>query len=184
MKNKLILTPLVMLLLLTSNAVLAQKNTLTVGDRAQEQCAMAADGESSDISTAEYPNANYCCSKSLNLCVQCIGGGCSVGPYTGIQRDNSFNAPVTSGILAPTITTSPKTPIKPSVIAPSNRSIKSMKKLRNPDTSAPILIKSTILAPATITSPKTPIKPSVIAPSNRVLPKASVIVPNNKTIKQ
>jgi len=159
MKKTLILTPLVMLLLLTSNIVLAGRNTTTVVDPLVK-CALASDKEVTDEGLT-------CCSKSVGVCNFCDGeGDCHTGPYipAGKIIDNTFNAPTTSGTtLAPIINPPAVKPIKPSVIAPSNR----------------------VLTVPTVTTPSNKAfkKPSLIVPNNRVLPKSSVISPSNRTIK-
>ena len=160
MNKKLILTPLVMLLLLTSNAVLAVKNSDPIKD-ALEACLLSSD--QTDFSSTS--GSTYgCCSKSQKQCVLCRGDRCWIKPI-GKLGDNTFNAPTTSGTtLAPIINPPPVIPIKPSVIAPSNR----------------------VLTVPTVTTPSNKAfkKPSVIVPNNRVLPKTSVIAPSNRTIKK
>jgi len=168
MKKTLILTPLVMLLLLTSNFVLAKGTNITSVKNALTKCAMSSDSEVED-------GGSTCCSKSVGVCVFCDEGNCHTVPYfpAGKMRDkNSLrpSAPITSGTLAPVIT-EPTTPIKPSVIAPSN------KVLVQPLITVPTKKKVGLRNRAII-------KPSIIAPSNKVITKPSVIAPSNRTIKK
>ena len=154
MKKTLILTPLVMLLLLTSNLVLAKGTNTTPVKNPLTKCTLSSDSEIED-------GGSTCCSKSVGVCIFCDEGDCHTVPYfpAGKMRDkNSLApAPITSGTLAPVIT-APATPIKPSVIAPSN------KVLVQPSITVPTK-KKVGLRNRAIT------KPSVIAPSNRIIKK-------------